>query len=266
MTDFENHRLQTSYENNLTSKLFVFYFMNCFVGLFYEAFFNANYGNVAKLLTIFVIFNAILLKFTEQIGPYVFKRLKKYQLVRRGSQDIKVSDAVKQAKTLIPFEGIYEDYLTIFEQFGYVALFSAVFPWVTICALINNIFELRADAFKYCYVYQRPFAQPACNIGSWHYAFDILSSVAIVTNTALIAMQPSVREYFSSYTDAEYILLFVAAEHILLALRFAISFAIPDTPYEVQMAKTKNLYESDQALRRERERKALKAQASIKKL
>ena len=45
----ENHRLQTSYENNLTSKLFVFYFMNCFIGLFYEAFFNANYGNVAQV-------------------------------------------------------------------------------------------------------------------------------------------------------------------------------------------------------------------------
>ena len=83
---------------------------------------------------------------------------------------------------------------------------------MTICALVNNVFELRADAFKYCYVYQRPFARLASNIGSWHNAFDVLSSVAIVTNTALIAMQPSVREYFSSYTDVEYILIFVAAE------------------------------------------------------
>ena len=39
-------------------------------------------------------------------------------------------------------------------------------------------------------------------LGSWHYAFDILSSVAVVTNTALIAMQPSVREYFSSYSTS----------------------------------------------------------------
>jgi hypothetical protein len=45
----ENHRLPTAYENNLTSKLFIVYFMNCFVGLFYEAFFNANYGNVAQV-------------------------------------------------------------------------------------------------------------------------------------------------------------------------------------------------------------------------
>lgn len=83
---------------------------------------------------------------------------------------------------------------------------------MAVCGLINNVFELRADAFKYCYVYQRPFAQPASNIGSWHYAFDVLSSIAVVTNTALIAMQPSVRAYFSSYSDVEYILMFVAAE------------------------------------------------------
>lgn len=87
-----------------------------------------------------------------------------------------------------------------------------VFPWVTICALINNVFEIRADAYKYCYVYRRSFSRQASNIGSWRYAFDILSSVSIVTNTAFIAMQPSVREYFSTANDVEYILMFVAAE------------------------------------------------------
>lgn len=92
----------------------------------------------------FVIVNAILLKFTEQIGPYIFKRVKKNQLARRGSLDVKLSDAVKQAKTRTIFEvseslnipftysspakGTYADYLTIFEQYGYVALFSAVSP------------------------------------------------------------------------------------------------------------------------------------------
>jgi hypothetical protein len=45
----ENHRLQTGYENNLTSKLFVFFFVNCFVGLFNEAFFNVNYTNVGQV-------------------------------------------------------------------------------------------------------------------------------------------------------------------------------------------------------------------------
>jgi hypothetical protein len=43
-------------------------------------------------------------------------------------------------------------------------------------------------------------------------------------------------------------------------LKFAISFAIPNTPHEVQIAKAKNLYESNQALRREvRQRCATKS-------
>ncbi|CAF1198507.1 unnamed protein product [Rotaria sordida] len=266
LTDLENHRLQSSYENNLTSKLFIFFFINCFVGLFYQAFFNANFANVTQLLTSMVIVNAILLKFTEQIIPYLWKLQKKKQLIEKRSDDAQVSSAVRQLKTLTPFQGTYGDYVTIFEQYGYVALFSAVFPWVTICALVNNLFELRGDAFKYCHVYQRPFAQQSWNIGSWHYAFDILSSIAIVTNTALIAMQPTVREYFSSYTDVEYILIFVAAEHVLLAIKFFIDFAIPDVPYEVEIERVKALYESNQALRRQRANKALQAEKSIVRL
>jgi hypothetical protein len=53
-----------------------------------------------------VIINAILLKFTEQIGPYIFKRVKKNQLKRQGSVDVKVSEVIKQTKTLTPFEVI----------------------------------------------------------------------------------------------------------------------------------------------------------------
>jgi len=50
--------------------------------------------------------------------------------------------------------------------------------------------------------------------------------------------------------------VFVAAEHILLALKFAIMVAIPDVPLDVEIARAKGLYESMQALRREREQKS----------
>jgi hypothetical protein len=45
-------------------------------------------------------------------------------------------------------------------------------------------------------------------------------------------------------------------------LKFAIGFAIPNTPQEVQIAKVKNLYESNQALRREVRRRC-KTKSSI---
>lgn len=38
----------------MTAKLFVFFFVNCFASLFYEAFFIVNYGNVAQVSTILV--------------------------------------------------------------------------------------------------------------------------------------------------------------------------------------------------------------------
>jgi len=53
-----------------------------------------------------VIINAILLKFTEQIVPYVLERVKKNQLEKRGSVEVKISEVIKQTKTLTPFEVI----------------------------------------------------------------------------------------------------------------------------------------------------------------
>lgn len=47
----------------------------------------------------------------------------------------------------------------MFIQFGYVFLFSAVYPLAGVWAVINNLLEIRADAFKLCKVYQRPQAK-----------------------------------------------------------------------------------------------------------
>lgn len=65
------------------------------------------------------------------------------------------------------YQGTLDDYLEMFIQFGYVFLFSAVFPSAALWALLNNITEIRSDAFKLCRIFQRPFAQPTANIKAW---------------------------------------------------------------------------------------------------
>lgn len=52
-------------------------------------------------------------------------------------------------------------------QFGYVVLFSSAFPLAAMCALINNIIEIRGDAFKLCTGLQRPFGIRVESIGQW---------------------------------------------------------------------------------------------------
>lgn len=37
---------------------------------------------------------------------------------------------------------------------GYVVLFSAAFPLAGLCALANNLLEIRSDAFKLAHVHQ----------------------------------------------------------------------------------------------------------------
>jgi len=68
---------------------------------------------------------------------------------------------------MLLFQGTYDDYLEIFIQFGYVFLFSAVYPMAALWALINNVIETRVDAFKLCRFLQRPFAHRVKDTGAW---------------------------------------------------------------------------------------------------
>lgn len=69
------------------------------------------------------------------------------------------------------FQGTFDDYLELFLQFGYVSLFSCVYPLAAVFAVLNNITEIYSDALKMCRVYKRPFAEPTANIGVWQVIF-----------------------------------------------------------------------------------------------
>lgn len=72
-----------------------------------------------------------------------------------------------------------QDYQEMFIQFGYVVLFSSAFPLAAMCALINNIVEIRSDALKLCTGLQRPFGQRVENIGQWQVRRSIQTNCLI---------------------------------------------------------------------------------------
>eukprot|EP00976_Prorocentrum_cordatum_P034932 710451-Prorocentrum_minimum.AAC.1 len=45
-------------------------------------------------------------------------------------------------------DAMFDDYLHLCFQFGYITLFGAVYPLAALYAFFNNILELRTDAFK----------------------------------------------------------------------------------------------------------------------
>ena len=70
-------------------------------------------------------------------------------------------------------------------QFGYVILFSSAFPMAGMCALINNVIEIRSDAFKLCSSMRRPFGQRVENIGSWQVIRGLLSQNCTNSNSSI---------------------------------------------------------------------------------
>ena len=50
-------------------------------------------------------------------------------------------------------------------QFGFVTIFVAAFPLAPFFALINNLMEIRLDAFKFVTQLRRPYAARAQDIG-----------------------------------------------------------------------------------------------------
>lgn len=73
-------------------------------------------------------------------------------------------------------------------QFGYLSLFSPVWPLVPVSFLINNWIELRGDFFKICKECRRPTPQRTDTIGPWIDALGFLAWLGSITSSALLYM------------------------------------------------------------------------------
>lgn len=73
----------------------------------------------------------------------------------------------RKESLLEPYEGTHDDYLELFIQFGYVILFVVAYPAASLWAWVNNVAELRVDAFKLARIHRRPPPTRVAHIGAW---------------------------------------------------------------------------------------------------
>ncbi|XP_077868083.1 anoctamin-10-like [Saccoglossus kowalevskii] len=165
LNNWENHRLQSAHENNLIMKLVVFDFVNCFLSLFYIAFYLRDMDRLRKHLAALLVTQQIVGQILEAFLPYLMWT--KGRIYQSKKKDMTKQEEIEKQSDMYVYEGTFDDYLELFLQFGYVFLFSSVYPLAALWALLNNIVELRTDAFKLCTVFQRPFAHRTTGIGAW---------------------------------------------------------------------------------------------------
>jgi hypothetical protein len=70
-------------------------------------------------------------------------------------------------------------------QFGFVTLFVAAFPLAPLFALLNNLIEIRLDAYKFLVTNRRPMPARAEDLGVWTPILDGISKLAVLTNVSL---------------------------------------------------------------------------------
>uniref|UniRef100_A0A7N8XJA0 Anoctamin n=1 Tax=Mastacembelus armatus TaxID=205130 RepID=A0A7N8XJA0_9TELE len=144
----------------------------------------------------------------------------------------------------------FQDYQEMFVQFGYVVLFSSAFPLAAMCALINNIIEIRSDAFKLCTGFQRPFGIRVESIGQWQTAMEVMGLIAIIVNCYLIGQCGQLQRLFPWLSPEMAIISIVILEHFAILLKYVIHVAIPDIPTWVREEMAKLDYQRREAFKK----------------
>ncbi|CAJ0918320.1 unnamed protein product [Ranitomeya imitator] len=147
-------------------------------------------------------------------------------------------------------EDTFQDYQEMFVQFGYVVLFSSAFPLAAVCALVNNIIEIRSDAFKLCSGLQRPFGRRVDGIGQWQNVMEAMGVIAIIVNCYLIGQCGQLQRLIPWLGPESAIICIVVLEHFALLLKYIIHVVIPDIPGWVAEEMAKLEYQRREAFKK----------------
>jgi hypothetical protein len=91
-----------------------------------------------------------------------------------------------RSEVALPEYDVFTDYSEMVTQFGYVALWSTIWPLAPAMALFNNYIEARSDAFKIAVHTRRPTPVRTDTIGPWLESLSFLTWLSALTNSALV--------------------------------------------------------------------------------
>ncbi|XP_054839763.1 anoctamin-7 [Eublepharis macularius] len=216
LTKWEMHRTQTMYEDALTFKVFVFEFVNFYSSPIYIAFFKGRFvgypGHYNKLLgmrnedcgpggclielaqelLVIMVGKQIINNVQEILIPKVktwWHRRNLHSTNRWSKEDPEglMNPCWERDYELLPYEGLFAEYLEMVLQFGFITIFVAACPLAPLFALLNNWVEIRLDAQKFVCVYRRPVVERAQGIGIWFNILEVITHLAVISNAFLIA-------------------------------------------------------------------------------
>ena len=260
LTDNENYRTDTQYEDSLIFKLFGFQFVNSYASLYYIAFiqwfvFNNKctegscINDLCYNVSIIFMTNLCVMQVT---GYYVPKWTIMYNKYKEGGSDTNMSVPELQY-LMLPYDpqaDTINAYMALARQFGYMVLFVVAFPGAPIFAYISNYAQIRIDGFKFLNTYQRILPGGAQDIGTWQLVFTIFCGAAVMTNMAIVVF---VMDTFDVYADLHNLTyfkawMFILGQYGLFGLMAILAILVPDCPYDVEIQLQRNTFINDKLI------------------
>lgn len=78
------------------------------------------------------------------------------------------------------------DYLDFLIQYSYVIMFTVVWPLLPLPAFLNNLLEVRGDAFRLLFASKRPMPRRDNSIGEWLTVMERSSILAVIVVSGII--------------------------------------------------------------------------------
>jgi len=273
MTDVEGHRTDREYKNSLVAKITAFTFINDYYSLIWIAFVKPAgvyiYGELqtckvnpetgladcmlelqGQLATILIV-RLIIGNVQELFLPVIIPRVMAFFTYRCASEgrrstltelnERRAFKPIVETEAELPEYDPADDYLELFELFGYAYLFLPAWPLASLVALFSGIVEMYVDSTKLLRQTRRPRTQAAQSIGVWVYAFECLAIIAIVTNLALI-MFTSNTGFFRLPDFTAKLQVFIGLEHLLVGGVILFKYLVPDSPEFVRTHLARQAY------------------------
>ncbi|XP_070267004.1 anoctamin-4 isoform X4 [Myotis yumanensis] len=216
LTNLEQPRTESEWENSFTLKMFLFQFVNLNSSTFYIAFFLGRFaghpGAYLRLINrwrleechpsgclidlcmqmgIIMVLKQTWNNFMELGYPLIqnWWTRRKVRLEHGPERKIRFPQWEKDYN-LQPMNayGLFDEYLEMILQFGFTTIFVAAFPLAPLLALLNNVIEIRLDAYKFVTQWRRPLASRAKDIGIWYGILEGIGILSVITNAFVIAI------------------------------------------------------------------------------
>lgn len=207
LTEWEMPKTQTMFDDLFTFKMYLFQFFNFYGSLFYIAFFKLDPGSPND-------YNRIFSYRREECNPAgcLFELGIQLSVVMVGKQVLnncmeivipkiknwwRLRDNIEENKKLSQWEkdydlversdqGLFYEYLEMVIQFGFITIFVSAFPLGPLFALLNNLIEIRIDAYKLVTIFRRPLGERVEDIGIWYEILDSVAKLSVIVNAFVI--------------------------------------------------------------------------------